>query len=79
MESIKIGSVKSGNSEIVVGKFLAKDGKERVDIRLFVTASTEGGYSGPTKKGVTVPEDKVEGLIALLEQSKKRTAKASTS
>ena len=54
MESIKIGSVKSGNSEIVVGKFLAKDGKERVDIRLFVTASTEGGYSGPTRNGLAI-------------------------
>jgi hypothetical protein len=41
-----------------------KSGKDYANIRMWVASKT---YSGPTKKGIMVPLDKVQDLIAMLD------------
>jgi hypothetical protein len=53
-------------STVKVSRFDGKDGKKRVDIRLFVSGEK---YTGATKKGVTLPVDKVGELIQLLQKA----------
>ncbi len=50
-----IGEVKLTDSSVVrVSTFDGRDGKKRVDIRLFLSGAR---YTGPTKKGVSLPLD----------------------
>jgi hypothetical protein len=55
----------SESSTVKVSKFVGKDGRTRVDIRLFVAGER---YTGATKKGVTLPVDKLGELVKLLQK-----------
>jgi hypothetical protein len=66
MESTKLGEIPlSAKSSLVVSKFKGNDDVERIDIRLFVSGDK---YAGPTKKGVTLPKDRLPDLARLLSQ-----------
>jgi hypothetical protein len=66
MESTKLGEIPLGDrSSLVVSKFKGNDNVERIDIRLFVSGEK---YTGPTKKGVSLPKDKLLELVRLLSQ-----------
>ena len=63
-----IGEIKLTDASTVrVSTFDGRDGKKRVDIRLFLTGAK---YTGPTRKGCLVPIDQLPELKALLEQVK---------
>ncbi len=63
-----IGEIPIGEkSTVKVSKFVGRDGKPRVDIRLFVAGER---YTGPTRRGVTVPVDKLGDLVSLLQKVK---------
>jgi hypothetical protein len=67
-KSTLIGEVKlTDSSTIHVSTFDGRDGKKRVDIRLFLSGQR---YTGPTRKGVSLPVDQLQQLKALLEQVK---------
>ena len=67
IEYQKVGEVQvSKSGTVVVQTFTGSDGAERVDIRLFITGAR---YTGPTRKGVSIPIESVAKLIALLEQA----------
>jgi len=67
MDSKQVGEVALSKSvSVKVSTFEGRDGKTRVDIRIFVTQEDEGKYSGPTKKGVTIPVEKLPDLIGIL-------------
>jgi len=67
-KSTMIGEVKLTDASTVrVSTFDGRDGRKRVDIRLFLTGAK---YTGPTRKGVSVPIDQLPELKALLEQAK---------
>jgi hypothetical protein len=69
MESKQVGEVVLSNSvRVKVSTFEGRDGKARVDIRIFLTQQGEGRYSGPTKKGLTIPIERVPELVKILEQ-----------
>jgi hypothetical protein len=55
----------SDRSTVKVSKFVGRDGKKRVDIRLFVAGER---YTGPTRRGVSLPVDRLGDLIALLQR-----------
>jgi len=48
-----------------VSTFDGRDGRKRVDIRLFLSGPK---YTGPTKRGVSIPIDQLDGLKKLLDQ-----------
>jgi hypothetical protein len=67
-KSTVIGEVKLTDASAVrVSTFDGRDGRKRVDIRLFLTGAK---YTGPTRKGVSIPIDQLPELKALLEQAK---------
>lgn len=67
-KSTLIGEVKLTDSSTVhVSTFDGRDGKKRVDIRLFLSGQR---YTGPTRKGVSLPIDQLPQLKALLDQVK---------
>ena len=64
IEYRKVGEVQvSKSGTIVVQTFTGNDGLERVDIRLFIAG---GRYNGPTKKGGSLPVDKLPDLLKIL-------------
>lgn len=64
VESVVLGEVKlSDSASVKVSRFKGNDGRDRIDIRLFVAGEK---YSGATRKGVTVPADKVPELVKVL-------------
>ena len=65
-KSTLIGEVKLTEASTVrVSTFDGRDGRKRVDIRLFLSGPK---YTGPTKRGVSVPVDQLDGLKKLLDQ-----------
>jgi len=65
-KSTPIGEVKLTDSSLVrVSTFDGRDGRKRVDIRLFLTGQR---YTGPTKKGVSLPIEQLPELKRLLDQ-----------
>jgi hypothetical protein len=67
-KSTMVGEIKlTDASTIRVSTFDGRDGKKRVDLRLFLTGAK---YTGPTRKGVSLPVDQLPQLKALLEQVK---------
>ena len=64
IEYQKVGEVQvSKSGTVVVQTFTGNDGLERVDIRLFIAGAR---YNGPTKKGVSLPVDKLPDLLKIL-------------
>jgi len=55
----------SDKSSLVISKFKGNDDIERIDIRLFVSSDK---YEGPTKKGISLPKDRLPDLVKLLSQ-----------
>ncbi|MDA4122138.1 MAG: transcriptional coactivator p15/PC4 family protein [Thaumarchaeota archaeon] len=63
-KSTLIGEVKLTESSTVrVSTFDGRDGRKRVDIRLFLSGPK---YTGPTKRGVSIPVDQLAELEKLL-------------
>jgi hypothetical protein len=67
-KSTMVGEVKlTDSSTLRVSTFDGRDGKKRVDLRLFLTGAR---YTGPTRKGVSMPIDQLHELKSLLDQVK---------
>jgi hypothetical protein len=67
-KSTPVGELKlTDASTIRISTFDGRDGKKRVDIRLFLSGQR---YTGPTRKGVSLPIDQLPELKAILEQVK---------
>jgi hypothetical protein len=68
LKSTPVGEIKLTDSTIVkVSTFDGRDGRKRVDIRLFLTGER---YTGPTKKGVSVPLENLPDLLRILQSVK---------
>jgi transcriptional coactivator p15 (PC4) len=65
LKSTPVGEIKLTDSTIVkISTFDGRDGRKRVDIRLFLTGER---YTGPTKKGVSVPLENLPELLKILQ------------
>ena len=65
-KSTPVGEVKLTETSVVkISTFDGRDGRKRVDIRLFLSGPR---YTGPTKRGVSVPVDLLPELRKLLDQ-----------
>lgn len=64
-KSTPIGELRLTDASIIkVSTFDGRDGRKRVDIRLFLSGSR---YSGPTRKGVSLPVEQLPELKRLLD------------
>ena len=67
-KSTPVGEIKLTDSTTVrVSTFDGRDGRKRVDIRLFLEGER---YTGPTKKGVSLPLENLPELLSLLQSIK---------
>lgn len=67
-KSTPIGEVKLTEASTVrISTFDGRDGRKRVDIRLFLSGDR---YTGPTRKGVSLPIDQLPELKAILDKLK---------
>ena len=65
-KSTLIGELKLTDATSVrISTYDGRDGRKRVDIRLFLTGTR---YTGPTRKGVSMPIDQLPDFKALLEK-----------
>lgn len=74
------GRVGLNEREMITVKKMKADAYEYFDIRKFVRSESPDGYTGPTKKGITIPANNIEAveklrdvLDKLLEVSKKQS------
>ena len=66
-KSEPVGEIALGDrSTVKVSTFIGRDGRKRVDIRLFVAGER---YSGPTRRGVSLPVEKLGDLMVLLQKA----------
>jgi hypothetical protein len=64
IESEAVGELKlTESSTVKITKFMGNDGRMRVDIRVWLATPK---YTGPTKKGVTVPQENLAELVKIL-------------
>lgn len=64
-KSTMIGELKLTDSSLIrVSTFDGRDGRKRVDIRLFLTGTR---YSGPTRKGVSLPVEQLGDFRKILD------------
>ncbi len=67
-KSTPVGEIKLTDATTVkISTFDGRDGRKRVDIRLFLSGEK---YTGPTKKGVTVPLENLPELLRILQTVK---------
>jgi len=65
-KSTPVGELKlTETSTVKISTFDGRDGRKRVDIRLFLSGPR---YTGPTKRGVSVPVDMLPELKKILDQ-----------
>jgi hypothetical protein len=61
-----VGEMKLTESSTVhISTYDGRDGRKRVDIRLFLSGAR---YTGPTRKGVSIPIEQLPELKALLDK-----------
>ncbi len=64
IESEPVGELKlTENSTVKITKFMGTDGRMRVDLRVWLATQK---YSGPTKKGITIPAENIHELVKIL-------------
>lgn len=67
-KSTMVGELKLTEASLVrVSTFDGRDGRKRVDIRLFLTGAR---YTGPTRKGLSLPVEQLPDLKKILDQVK---------
>ena len=67
-KSTPVGEIKlTDTTTVKISTFDGRDGRKRVDIRLFLTGEK---YTGPTKKGVSLPLENLPEMLRLLQSVK---------
>ncbi len=65
-----IGEIEKNSSQKIRVSSKNYKGHDFIDIRIFYQDEVEDDYK-PTKKGIAIAPDKLEGLIALLRKAQK--------
>lgn len=56
------GRVGLTEDKMITVKKMRADAYEYFDIRTFVKSESPEGYTGPTKKGITIPADNIDAV-----------------
>jgi len=64
----QIASLAKNSSTKIVFSTTEYKGHMYIDVREFITSTTEGGYTGFTKKGIRLRADQLDGFVSKLQE-----------
>jgi hypothetical protein len=68
-KDIKLGEIQLKETSVLVIKKTNYMDKDRIDFRVWMNSSS---YKGPTKQGFTLPMDKIDEFVNIVEGMKKK-------
>lgn len=72
-KDIKLGEFKLRENAVLVIKKTTYNGEDRIDFRVWLNSAK---YKGPTKQGFVLTMDKIDDFIKVINDMKKKLAKA---
>jgi len=72
-KDIKLAEFKLKESAVLVIKKTTYNGEDRIDFRVWMNSSK---YKGPTKQGFVLTMDKIDDFVKVINDMKKKLAKA---
>jgi len=72
-KDIKLGEFKLKESAVLVIKKTTYNGEDRIDFRVWLNSAK---YKGPTKQGFVLTMDKIDDFVKVINDMKKKLAKA---
>ena len=72
-KDVKLGEFKLRESAVLVIKKTTYKGEDRIDFRVWLNSAK---YKGPTKQGFVLTMDKIDDFIKVINDMKKKLAKA---
>ena len=72
-KDIKLGEFKLRENAVLVIKKTTYNGEDRIDFRVWLNSAK---YKGPTKQGFVLTMDKIDDFVKVINDMKKKLAKA---
>ncbi len=68
-KDVKLGEIQLKESSVLVIKKTTYNGNERIDFRVWLNSAK---YKGPTRQGFTLPMNKIDDFVKIVEDMKKK-------
>jgi hypothetical protein len=68
-KDVKLGEIQLKESSVLVIKKTTYNGNDRIDFRVWLNSAK---YKGPTRQGFTLPMDKIDNFVKIVENMKKK-------
>jgi len=72
-KDVKLGEIQLKESSVLVIKKTTYNGNDRIDFRVWLNSAK---YKGPTRQGFTLPMDKINNFMKIVEDMKKKLEKS---
>ncbi|MBI2005531.1 MAG: hypothetical protein HYS80_02090 [Candidatus Aenigmarchaeota archaeon] len=72
-KDVKLGEFKLRENAVLVIKKTTYNGEDRIDFRVWLNSAK---YKGPTKQGFVLTMDKIDDFVKVINDMKKKLAKA---
>ena len=72
-KDVKLGEFKLRENAVLVIKKTTYKGEDRIDFRVWLNSAK---YKGPTKQGFVLTMDKIDDFVKMINDMKKKLAKA---
>jgi len=72
-KDVKLGEIQLKESSVLVIKKTTYNGNDRIDFRVWLNSAK---YKGPTRQGFTLPMDKIDDFVEIVEEMKKKLEKS---
>lgn len=72
-KDVKLGEIQLKESSVLVIKKTTYNGNDRIDFRVWLNSAK---YKGPTRQGFTLPMDKIDNFVKIVEEMKKKLEKS---
>jgi len=72
-KDVKLGEIQLKESSVLVIKKTTYNGNDRIDFRVWLNSAK---YKGPTRQGFTLPMDKIDDFVKIVEDMKKKLEKS---
>lgn len=68
-KDVKLGEIQLKESSVLVIKKTTYNGNDRIDFRVWLNSAK---YKGPTRQGFTLPMEKIDDFVKIVEDMKKK-------
>jgi hypothetical protein len=72
-KDVKLGEIQLKESSVLVIKKTTYNGNDRIDFRVWLNSAK---YKGPTRQGFTLPMNKIDDFVEIVEDMKKKLEKS---